>query len=85
MYSGEVELISLIDEDIDKEENRLLDLGIKDYFDRIIFSTALHYSDALLTEDRDPMEYMEKRGIQANNRAILMENLYNARVSVCVY
>ncbi len=53
LYGGIVRLTPLLDERIDEEENRLLDLGIKDYFDRVIFSTAVHYADALLTEDSD--------------------------------
>ncbi|HDI74872.1 MAG TPA: type II toxin-antitoxin system VapC family toxin [Thermoprotei archaeon] len=52
-YSGLIKLTPLVDERVDEEENRLLDLGVKDYFDRLIFSTALFYADALLTEDSD--------------------------------
>lgn len=51
LYGGVVRLVPLLDEGIDEEENRLLDLGIRDYFDRVIFAAALHYADALLTED----------------------------------
>ena len=50
-YTTFIKLTPLVNEQIDEEENRLLDLGIKDYFDRIIFSTALVYADALLTEN----------------------------------
>jgi len=53
LYGGVVGLTPLLDERIDWEENKLLDLGISDYFDRVIFSTAIHYADALLTEDKN--------------------------------
>lgn len=52
LHGNLVELTPLLDENINREEDRLLDLGVNDYFDRIIFSTALHYADALLTEDK---------------------------------
>ncbi len=53
LYGGAIELVPLLDEGIDEDENRLLDLGVRDYFDRVIFSAALHYADALLTEDEE--------------------------------
>ena len=52
LHSNVIGLTPLLDENINREEDRLLDLGINDYFDRIIFSTAVHYADALLTEDK---------------------------------
>jgi len=62
LYGDVIELTPLLDERIDEEENKLLDLGIADYFDRIIFSTALYRADALLTEDEALRETWEKEG-----------------------
>lgn len=38
---------------IEEAADRLLALGVRDYFDRMIYATALYYSAVLLTEDRE--------------------------------
>ena len=51
LHGNVLSLTPLVDEEVDERENELLDAGITDYFDRMIFATALCYADALLTED----------------------------------
>ena len=38
---------------IEEAADYLLELGIRDYFDRMIYATAYYYKAMLLTEDRD--------------------------------
>jgi len=45
--------LPLIDPRINTLEGILRDLGLNDYFDRIIFAAALEYCDILLTEDTE--------------------------------
>jgi len=62
LYSDVIELVPILNEKIDEEENKLLDLGVTDYFDKIIFSSALYYADILLTEDEQLREIWRKEG-----------------------
>jgi len=52
-YRSRIKIPSLITPEIDEIENKLLDFGLSDYFDRIIFSIAFHEADILLTEDQE--------------------------------
>jgi len=52
-YRSKIKIPSLITPEIDETENKLLDFGLSDYFDRIIFSMAYHEADILLTEDQE--------------------------------
>jgi len=52
-YRSKIKILSLITPEIDEIENKLLDFGLSDYFDRIIFSMAYHEVDILLTEDQE--------------------------------
>ncbi|WP_083756318.1 PIN domain-containing protein [Hyperthermus butylicus] len=47
---------------VDEVADKLLAMGVRDYFDRMIYATACYYNAVLLTEDRELHSLQNTRG-----------------------
>ncbi len=53
LYDSRLKQTVITNSDIEEIADKLLDLGVHDYFDRMIYATACYYRAVLLTEDDD--------------------------------
>ena len=61
-YGGKFRFIDTLDERVDLNETEIYtNLGITDYFDRIIIATAMAYDAILLTEDEDILDLRDAK------------------------
>ncbi len=73
---GRLTQTNLTNPDIEKIADRLLiDLNISDYFDRIIYATAVHYNVDLLTEDQELLNIAKNKQLPTPKKAITWSDM----------
>ncbi|HUX99083.1 MAG TPA: hypothetical protein VMV49_05980 [Candidatus Deferrimicrobium sp.] len=62
--TNQYDLISYLNLEIDAISNKVRDLGVKDYFDALIYATAKVYHAILITEDGFLHEISSQKAIK---------------------
>lgn len=60
LKSEKIRLTNLTSKEVEEEANKLEDLGVTDYFDRMIAATAIKTNATLITEDNSLQEVVKK-------------------------
>ncbi len=80
LSSERIRQTELTNPKIEEVSDILLDIGLKDYFDRLIYATATTYKMILLTEDRVIHEIAQKKSIPKPPEVIRWENIVSTLV-----